>query len=235
MGYSNLKDILTEESSLDAVEKENDVVTDNVTTSFSYNDVKNDNTVNDIDVGENYIDITLDNMRDYLEEAPVYSAMMKDLYIKSIKDYFGYLTRLDIMGIIIIGLIFWMFKTKMIAAKSILLLMSVILIMIGTTPSFVIKYSIKNILWYKKLSKSVADHIYMGVVTNKINIPKSNKRYAVIDNKYHLNIDDFSEYSEINIKGVAIVIVKDNEFHVIGAEEFLGIKSEKISLKEFMK
>lgn len=224
------------ENDLNRPESSDIIVTDNIDSESNTDNIDSELNTDNIDIEfEDYIDMTVDNLNEYLEEVPIYKGVANDLYKKSLLDFVGYLVRFGIMGILSLVFLYWTFHTKYLAIRSIGLTMSLGIAVLATIPDIVLKYSIKNVLWFNKCKVFGIDKLYMGYVTGKLNMKKSNRNFIIVDDKYHLEVLDSSEYSEVNLYGVVLVIVKDNSYHVISMEELLGTKVENQSFKDFMK
>jgi hypothetical protein len=198
------------------------------------NDNVEDNVSADVDSCEENIEneaITLipEIFDEYLEDVKVPPAMVEDLYKFSKKSFFGYLIRLCIIAVVTLLIVIVAINVSNLWLKSIFMLGAFTVPAVSTMDGIVIKYSYKDVLWFKKRK---IDKAYLALVTRKLSLPNNGRAFE-LNHDVFLNIKEHGTYASIDLKEVVLVFVREDEYRVVGTESFLGIKVDRTLMETF--
>lgn len=176
-----------------------------------------------MDCLEGLLEVDINELSNTFIELKLNEQSKKD-FIKNAKfDYIGFLVRCAICVAIIVGFSIVSVISQNFLVKSILLYAVISLLVIVTNKEFIIYYPKSLFNWYKK---GAFNKVYCAVVSDKLKSNTGKKHCIVLDNKYIVFTDIYSEFVDVDKGNVCFIVTDGIECHFVSNETLLKIKNK---------
>lgn len=173
--------------------------------------------------------VTEEEFPELFEEIKLTPQLQEDLYKKSVAGFIGSLIRETVISGLFIGLLVMGFTADGFDKQVPFIVLAGMLIIFCSVNDLAMHYPYSDVQWFKDKNVQKA---YMVMATNKGRSRKKKRLLIELDEMYFICVYNASTFHSIDKGEPVILLVRQDEYRVIGIDTLLGTHAKDEKLHE---